>query len=499
MLRNGMLKRIVVLALSIAVVGVSAMDHGATHVAAAPPPATASAFTPITPQRLVDTRTGLGGVGGRVGAESAIDVQVTGRLGVPTSATAVMMNITAVDAGGRGYVQVLPKGRATLRSSSTLNVDSPGQTIPNAAFAPLGDGGQLTVFTTLTTDIVIDVSGYFTPASSATAGRLVPVTPNRILDTRISLGWTPPATTVPPTTPPTVTNPSVTTAPPTTPGNPGDTKNCSDFANYAEAKAWFDTYFPLYGDIAKLDNNNDGIPCESLKGAPKFQMDARTEVVAATTIIPLQVAGRGGVPNEGVAAVVMNVTAVDPAGPGYVQVAPTPVSIGASSNLNVAAGRTIANLVVVPLGAGGKVDLYTTAHTELLADVVGYFTSSSAPNSSAGLFVPITPSRQLDSREPAPRSPVAAGTVIETDVSDVAPDAIAIAGNVTLTDSLQGGYLQVAGPPIHPGASSNLNVAYDAQTIANAVVSPIAGGLVDTFVNSPMHEILDVTGWFTAG
>ena len=89
--------------------------------------------------------------------------------------------------------------------------------------------------------------------------------------------------------------------------------------------------------------------------------------------------------------------------------------------------------------------------------------------------------------------------MIHTDVSDVASGAIAIAGNVTLTDSLQGGYLQVAGPPIQPGTSSNLNVAYDAQTIANAVVSPIAGGVVDTFVNSPMHEILDVTGWFTAG
>ena len=55
---------------------------------------------------------------------------------------------------------------------------------------------------------------------------------------------------------------------PSQPGNPGDTKNCSDFRNYAEAKSWFDTYYPYYGDIAKLDGNNDGIPCESLTGAP---------------------------------------------------------------------------------------------------------------------------------------------------------------------------------------------------------------------------------------
>ncbi len=66
------------------------------------------------------------------------------------------------------------------------------------------------------------------------------------------------------------TIPTTTTTTTTTPGvsNPGDTKNCSDFATYAEAKAWFDTYFPLYGDVANLDSDGDGIPCETLPGAP---------------------------------------------------------------------------------------------------------------------------------------------------------------------------------------------------------------------------------------
>ncbi|MGB3730963.1 GmrSD restriction endonuclease domain-containing protein [Microbacterium sp.] len=57
-------------------------------------------------------------------------------------------------------------------------------------------------------------------------------------------------------------------AQPTVPANPGDTKNCGDFATYSEAKVWFDTYFPYYGDIAKLDGDNNGIPCENLVGAP---------------------------------------------------------------------------------------------------------------------------------------------------------------------------------------------------------------------------------------
>lgn len=49
-----------------------------------------------------------------------------------------------------------------------------------------------------------------------------------------------------------------------TPSNPGDTKNCGDFSTHAEAQAWFDYYYPHYGDIAKLDANNDRIACESL-------------------------------------------------------------------------------------------------------------------------------------------------------------------------------------------------------------------------------------------
>ncbi|MFC5791919.1 DUF1524 domain-containing protein [Agromyces tardus] len=55
---------------------------------------------------------------------------------------------------------------------------------------------------------------------------------------------------------------------PTTPANPGDTKNCSDFSTWSAAQSWFNYYYPYYGDIAKLDFDNDKIACESLPGAP---------------------------------------------------------------------------------------------------------------------------------------------------------------------------------------------------------------------------------------
>ena len=49
-----------------------------------------------------------------------------------------------------------------------------------------------------------------------------------------------------------------------TPPNPGDAKNCSDFATQSEAQAWFDYYFGDYGDLAHLDSDGDRLVCESL-------------------------------------------------------------------------------------------------------------------------------------------------------------------------------------------------------------------------------------------
>lgn len=58
--------------------------------------------------------------------------------------------------------------------------------------------------------------------------------------------------------------PDPTPAAPARPSNPGNTKNCSDFGTQAEAQAWFDRYFPFYGDVARLDADDDGRACESL-------------------------------------------------------------------------------------------------------------------------------------------------------------------------------------------------------------------------------------------
>lgn len=61
-----------------------------------------------------------------------------------------------------------------------------------------------------------------------------------------------------------VTGGPTSTVPGEIPPNPGNSRNCSDFSTQAEAQEWFDTYFPHYGDVARLDGNGDGEACESL-------------------------------------------------------------------------------------------------------------------------------------------------------------------------------------------------------------------------------------------
>lgn len=64
--------------------------------------------------------------------------------------------------------------------------------------------------------------------------------------------------------PPPPPAPPAPPSPPAQPGNPGDSKNCSDFPTHAAAQAWFNYYYPWYGDVAHLDSDHDGIACESL-------------------------------------------------------------------------------------------------------------------------------------------------------------------------------------------------------------------------------------------
>jgi hypothetical protein len=99
-----------------------------------------------------------------------------------------------------------------------------------------------------------------------------------------------------------------------------------------------------------------------------------TTPVGAGKTISLKVTGTNGIPPSGVTAVVLNVTAVNPAKAGYVTVYPYGKTRPGTPNLYFRAGETFPNVVIVLVGSGGKVSFYNAyGRVSLLADVAGYY------------------------------------------------------------------------------------------------------------------------------
>ena len=129
-------------------------------------------FVPLPPARILDTRDGTGGGGGRLGAGASVAVPVAAHGGVPAGgAVAVAFNLTAVDVAAAGYFTVSPTG-AARPVVSNLNVTARGQTVANLVVVRLGAGGAVDLFSQSGGDAIIDVAGYWTEAAAATAGHL---------------------------------------------------------------------------------------------------------------------------------------------------------------------------------------------------------------------------------------------------------------------------------------------------------------------------------------
>ena len=121
--------------------------------------------------------------------------------------------------------------------------------------------------------------------------------------------------------------------------------------------------------------------------------------VAASQSVDLQVTGLGGVPASGVSGVVLNLTATAATSPSWLAVRPAGSQFASTSNLNFRAGETVANRVLVGVGAGGKVSIQNGAGSvQVVVDVVGWFSDASAPASTSGRYVGLAPSRVLDTR-----------------------------------------------------------------------------------------------------
>ena len=131
---------------------------------------TTSSYTPMVPQRFLDTRaTGSTVDGTHLGAGpmqlgQTLDLQVTGRGAVPASGvSAVVLNLVSVDATSQGNLTMWPTGE-TQPSIGSVNLN-PGMTVPNVVIAKVGANGKVSIYCGAAvggqTDVVVNVQGWF--------------------------------------------------------------------------------------------------------------------------------------------------------------------------------------------------------------------------------------------------------------------------------------------------------------------------------------------------
>jgi Cysteine-rich secretory protein family len=345
-------------------------------------------FTPAQPQRILDTRSG-----GPLGGGGSLPLKVAGVGQVPGDAVGVVVNVTATGASGSGYLTVYPCG-ATPPTASNVNFGA-GSSVPNLVTTALGTGGQLCVFSNVTTHVIVDLAGWYR-AGAGTA--FTPLSPQRVLDTRsgaigqsysLALGNLVSGDAVAVSVNLTATQAAgagYLTAYPcggAVPGvsnvnfAPGQTvPNSAVVPIGANRSICFFANTPTHV-IVDLAGSFSGSGTGLTTVVPARLLDTRSGTggwlgqLGHTQTIDLPVGGKAGVPANA-SAVVLNVTATDASGPGYLTVYPCGGAVPLASNLNFTAGDTRANLVTVRLGTDGKVCFYSYGRTAVIADITGY-------------------------------------------------------------------------------------------------------------------------------
>ena len=146
--------------------------------------ANASGFVSVNPARLADTRVGdpqgaIAVTKKLYGGATELRLKVTDVAAVGTPATgvsAVSLNVTAVGPVGTGFVTVYPCG--TLPGVSSLNYTA-GAIVPNAVITPVSAAGEICLYSSVNTHLIVDINGFINTVASFT-----PVTPTRLFDTR---------------------------------------------------------------------------------------------------------------------------------------------------------------------------------------------------------------------------------------------------------------------------------------------------------------------------
>ena len=141
------------------------------------------AFYPLTPCRIADTRNSTGALGGPFlsGGQARTFSPLASSCGLPATAKAYSLNLTAIPRQPIGFLATWPSGK-TQPLVSTLNA-STGAVTANAAIVPAGTSGSINVYSSSDTDLVIDVNGYFGAPGAGGLSYYI-ATPCRAYDSR---------------------------------------------------------------------------------------------------------------------------------------------------------------------------------------------------------------------------------------------------------------------------------------------------------------------------
>jgi hypothetical protein len=382
---------------------------GATTVGASP-----LLFVPMTPCRVVDTRSATSPFGGpsiAANGTRSFALPTSPTCSIPTAAAAYSLNVTVVPHGVLGYVTIWPTGESQP-TVSTLN-SYLGEVKANAAIVPAGAGGAVSLFASDATDVILDIDGYFVPGvDSASALAFYPLTPCRVADTRNANGplggptpsanstrtfavQSAPGCNVPASAQAYSLNFTVVPRTPvfsyltTWPAGENQplvsTLNAytgTVTANAAIVPAGTGGQIEVYvtdaADVV-LDINGyfappgtgglslyDLTPCRVLDtrnppGTPPFQGTLNVNVEGSSCGAPAVAQ-----------AYVLNATVVPPALLSYLTLWPQGVTQPLVSTLNAYEGTVTSNMAIVPT-TNGSISAFVTDPTQLILDISGYF------------------------------------------------------------------------------------------------------------------------------
>lgn len=352
-----------------------------------------SAFTSMTPTRVLDTRYGTGAPAGVVPGGGVVTVDLSSR--VPANATAVVLNVTGVQPSVSTVISVWPSGEPRP-IASTLNLRAK-EIRANAATVALGPDRKIQLRNNSgNVHLVADLAGYYAPA---TGSRFTSMSPTRVLDTRVSGGALGPgqtrtinlSTRVPATATAVtfnLTGASATLSTVVTAYPAGQSRPLASSLNLVPGQITPNLVTVALGTNRSVTlHNNSGNThlvvdlagyYATDQGNPFYQMtpyrvyDTRygeplyqgeTAVFEFTTEVP-----------PSATSLVFNLTGTAPSASTFVTAWPGGGSRPNASNINLAKGQTAANMAVVALGPGREIAMRNnTGVVDVIVDVAGYF------------------------------------------------------------------------------------------------------------------------------